>query len=510
MYSTTPARPRGRTRRALLAALPAVLATAFALPAPADAARVEVNPFAPVVGFTAAPGETNHVFVTVNSVRNKLVISDNTAPITAGNGCTLDAFGRAECPINVDLVNVQLHDGNDRIEYAAPHEGSVGGEVGSDVFIAGIRQAAPGRAIEPVSYAGGSGADTISYQFADRGVRVDAANNFPNPPNDGRPGIDLESVTNDFEFIEGSNFDDPQLFGSDRNEVIRGLNGNDVIGGGGGDDIIDEGSAPNGADTISGDTGANDRIFYFTRTSGVDVSLGDGRRNDGALGEQDNVGGSVEDIGGTNFRDVLTGGSPANTIDGFGGNDTITGGRGDDTLSTGTGNNGVTAGIGNDLIFARNGEIDNIDCGDNTDTAERDTDENRVVGCERGQVGALRVTPTTVQAKAGDTTRLRLSWRHPQDWRRLRKLELRLTRDGVPVGEVTIRPQSGRISADGAVELVRKRSGLTRKGKTVAARLALRLDESLAGQTLRVEVEATDARGRRQLERGAGTVRVLG
>jgi hypothetical protein len=42
----------------------------------------------------------------------------------------------------------------------------------------------------------------------------------------------------------------------------------------------------------------------------------------------------------------------------------------------------------------------------------------------------------------------------------------------------------------------------------VTARLAIRLDESLAGQTLKAEVEATDTRGRRQLERDAGTVRV--
>jgi hypothetical protein len=49
---------------------------------------------------------------------------------------------------------------------------------------------------------------------------------------------------------------------------------------------------------------------------------------------------------------------------------------------------------------------------------------------------------------------------------------------------------------------------LSRKGKTVSARLALRLARSLAGRRLRVEVKATDRRGRRQLERDAATVRV--
>jgi hypothetical protein len=78
----------------------------------------------------------------------------------------------------------------------------------------------------------------------------------------------------------------------------------------------------------------------------------------------------------------------------------------------------------------------------------------------------------------------------------------------MPVGEITIRPRSERITDDGAVKLVRRATRLTRKGKTVAARLALRLDDSLAGQTLRADVEATDRRGRRQLERDAAPVRV--
>ena len=88
---------------------------------------------------------------------------------------------------------------------------------------------------------------------------------------------------------------------------------------------------------------------------------------------------------------------------------------------------------------------------------------------------------------------MRLSWRHPVSWRKLRTVELRLTRNGAPVGEVSIRPRGERISAEGAVRLARKQSQLTHEGKTVIARLAVRLDKSLAGQTLTAEVEATDA-----------------
>jgi hypothetical protein len=56
--------------------------------------------------------------------------------------------------------------------------------------------------------------------------------------------------------------------------------------------------------------------------------------------------------------------------------------------------------------------------------------------------------------------------------------------------------------ARGAVELVRGHSRLSRKGKTVVAKLALRFDDSLAGRTLKTQVEATDISGARQIERG--------
>jgi hypothetical protein len=161
-------------------------------------------------------------------------------------------------------------------------------------------------------------------------------------------------------------------------------------------------------------------------------------------------------------------------------------------------------------LFSNDDEtVDTLFCGAGLDEATTDATEATVRDCEtRTAVGTLHLGPTRLQATAGETARLRLSWRHPQGWRKLRKVELRLTRDAVRVGGITIRPRGGRISDRGAVEVIRKRTRLTRKGKTVAARLAVRLDESLAGQSLKAEVEATDTRGAHQLERDAGTVRV--
>jgi hypothetical protein len=85
-------------------------------------------------------------------------------------------------------------------------------------------------------------------------------------------------------------------------------------------------------------------------------------------------------------------------------------------------------------------------------------------------------------------------------WRNLRAIELHVKHAGFTVGGISIRPRAGRVTADGAVKVVRSRR--TREGRTVIARMAVRLDDRLAGERLALEVEATDRRGRRQLERG--------
>lgn len=64
------------------------------------------------------------------------------------------------------------------------------------------------------------------------------------------------------------------------------------------------------------------------------------------------------------------------------------------------------------------------------------------------------------------------------------------------------------MTVAGAVTLVRRASRMRRAGTTVRAQLGLRLDPSLAGRRLALDVEATDVRGRQQIERGAGAIRL--
>ena len=156
---------------------------------------------------------------------------------------------------------------------------------------------------------------------------------------------------------------------------------------------------------------------------------------------------------------------------------------------------------------ASDGVSDFVGCGAGTDSASLDSVDG-FSSCETRRVGLLRLAPTTLRARAGEVARLELSWQHPKAWKQLKRIELRLTHAGAPVGAIAIAPRGGTISAVGAVKVARRASRLRRDGKTVTARLAIRLDESLAGHTLKADVEATDRRGARQLERNAATVRV--
>jgi len=501
MHIPIPAGHRRRTRRALIAAaLPAALA-ALVLPAAADAGTAAVIRASAngVLGYTAADGEVNNVRVSVSG--NKLVISDS-APITARNGCTLNLVGDAECPIGVDSITMLLRDRNDVVQYAAPHFGGVSGEDGNDTFFGGIRQSVPGRSIQNVHYFGNAGHDTISYQFADRGVSLTPEDNLAN---DGRPGIDRENVAPGFDVIFGSQFNDSPLFGTDLPEIMNGLGGNDFIAGGHGNDLF-QSSFQDGADDYHGGPG-RDTIDYAGRTQPVRISL-DNVVNDGESGERDNVRTNVENLYGGSAGDFFESHGAFSRLDGRGGDDVLLGGAGPDTVIGGPGNDILNSGQGIDHVDSRDGQLDTIDCSQDTDSLVRDRTERSVVDCETVAIGKLRLATKSARMTAGKTARLKLSWRHPRAWKQLRTIELRLTRDDVPVGAVTIRPRGKKITGSGAVELVRKRSRIAAKGKTVTARLAVRLDGSVAGATLKAEVEATDKRGRRQLERNAATIRV--
>jgi RTX calcium-binding nonapeptide repeat (4 copies) len=501
-----------RARRALLAAaVPAALA-ATALPASADAATARVS--SGTLQYTAAAGETNDVRVFFD--RPHIVI-DDTAPITAvGDGCAIDVQGRALCVPGTGQAQYSLGNGRDVMRYDTPHAARIDMGADDDTYF-GFRVdsiGTGGLVVQPADLIGGAGADLMSYRFSQRAVRV----SLDGVLNDGDRSKD--NVRPDWEHIVGSNFKDT-LTGTDvenKIEEYTGLNGDDTMFGLNGTDIFNEGSAPNGADDFHGQAGI-DRINYSQRTTGVRVDMASLAGNSGAAGEGDFIDPNTNDALGGSGVDTMIGGSGANAFAGGGGGDTLEGGGGPDSLFGNAGVDTLVGGADPDSLFGGS-ENDTLDAGDNTadtrmdcesGTGDRliaDLNDRNASNCETvEQVGILKLAPTAITAEAGKAAKVRMTWSHPKSWKQLRNVELRIERDGKAVGKVAVRVAAKRLQADGAVKLLRA-SRLATKGKKVTAHLALKLDKSLAGETLSVDVEATDVKGKRQLQNDAGTIRV--
>ena len=368
----------------------------------------------------------------------------------------------------------------------------IGGGAGDDRFGTGLNDGSD-------DYHGAAGHDTISYGDRTQPVLID----LDNVADDGVAG-EADNVRSNIEGITGGRAGDV-ITGDNAFDVIDGGPGDDRLNGLDGNDLILTGATADGADEIRGGGGI-DTVFYGSRTRPVNATLNFGGDDDGEAGERDELIGSNEQIIGGSAGDTIRapdGSLAAHAFFGGGGSDTLEGSNGPDTLDGGKQPDTLRGKDGDDTLFANDGERDStVSCSNGFDTATFDSLDTPFDCEDRSVVGTLRLAPATIEAEAGEPARVRLSWRHPQAWRKLRKIELRLFRGPVPVGTVTIRPRAERISADGAAAIVRRQTRLTRKGRTVTARLALRLDPSLAGQTLRAEVEATDTRGARQVERG--------
>jgi len=509
MHLPTRAGSRRRTRRALLAAaLPAALA-ATALPAAAQAADVTAVGTEIVVDDNTGrfgQGEADNRLITEALPSGELRLVDRvplvsrTATCVAVSSFELRCIRPSTSPIS-QLV-YRARGGDDQLRPAGSLPIRFEGGSGHDLYV-GARSGAGTR----VEFLGGGDdfGDLAHYTNARTGVDVskdDAAN-------DGRPGLDRDNIRADVDVVTGTHFDD-RLAGSPAvvAEEFRPLGGDDVVlSTAGVFTSVDMGAAKDGADTIVRAA----EVSYAKRANPIRVGVGLDGGDDGEAGEGD----ELVDVGivrGGSGADTLFAASRAGgiTLDGGAGDDKLIGTEQGDRLTGGLDSDVVFGDSGSDTLITNDGDVDRVLCGGGfADVARTDTAELEISGCETVEkVGKLALAPKALTAEAGEIARLRLSWTHPQSWRKLRAITLKLrTRDRV-VGRVVIRPRSGRIADARAVEVVRKRSHLARKGKTVTARLAVRLADSLAGQELTADVEATDTRGRRQLERKAGSIRV--
>lgn len=305
--------------------VPAVaIAVVTGAPVPAHASEVHVEAIASAntegqyVVFTAARGERNRVGVRYSGRGTVRVRVQDSAGVTAGDGCTARSARVAVCSVRRTEFGDQweLGDRDDRLTL----DGHPRGPEGPSIL-------------------DGSGNDVV------RGSR-------------GRDTF----------------FDGP---GRDRH---AGRGGNDTLFSGPGADDLSGGT---GRDTVS-----YDAPIGTPRRGGVRADL-DGRADDGAPGERDRIRTDVENLDGTEFRDLLRGNGRANEIDGIdgadrifalGGNDLVTGDLSAAIVYPGAGADRVEGGR---IVHSRDGRRDRISsCG--LAIADR---RDVVTGCRRVRRG---------------------------------------------------------------------------------------------------------------------------
>jgi hypothetical protein len=168
--------------------------------------------------------------------------------------------------------------------------------------------------------------------------------------------------------------------------TLLGGHGADHLTGGAGDDTID---GQEDADTLMGGFGNDD----LRGGSGIDtvtysyawyriVADTDGNADDGAVGGHDNVRTDVENLSGGRGSDTLTGSAGPNVLNGGEGNDTLHGGDGGDALVGGTGRDSLSGDAGDDSLSTVDGAVDTVACGEGSDTATADEDDELAADCE--------------------------------------------------------------------------------------------------------------------------------
>jgi len=114
--------------------------------------------------------------------------------------------------------------------------------------------------------------------------------------------------------------------------------------------------------------------------------------NDGAAGENDNVGISVENLIGGSGADDLTATAGANELDGNAGNDVLSGLAGSDAIFGGPGNDTISGGAesdelrgerGDDTLLSNDSSPDQVGCGAGVDAVTNDAVDTVDGDCER-------------------------------------------------------------------------------------------------------------------------------
>jgi Ca2+-binding RTX toxin-like protein len=275
---------RGRTKKAVVAALAGV--GAILLAAPAALASTVTVAGGDTVRVLETGNEPNQVTVSHDAGSNLYTVTDAASNLTPSGTCVAVDAHSAHCPgAGIGVISVATGDRDDSVTL---DPATIPSTVTEDVNGGNANDTVRG-ANGPGTLTGGTGNDDI----AGRGTLL------------GGSGNDL-------------------ITGSPLADSLRGSSGRDTLDGG------------FGADDLSGGS-STDTLAYPGRVNGVSVTVGSGNDNDGGPEDQsgprrDNVHGDIEVVYGTDLPDMLIGDHSSETLVGLGGDDFVVGNSGGDTL----------------------------------------------------------------------------------------------------------------------------------------------------------------------------------
>ncbi len=276
-------------------------------------------------------------------------------------GATAESSGASEIEFQLDLgtgtdrVTLVGGRGTDRLAFVKPGQAKLNGDDDIDVTMTGVDRweiygddgsdVLDGSGAPQVQIWGGAGSDRLIGGAGPDGLYGD---------DDGELGGDDTLIGGDGNDYMRGYVGSDVLSGGEGDDSLSGYEQRDVLKGGPGDDSFGTLDSKDGADVYDGGPG-NDSMSYYYRAANVRVSL-DGKANDGAKNEADNVSGSIERIYGGEGNDTLIGNDAPNDINGEAGNDVLKGLGGDDDLNEGDGNDTVLGGSGDEHLYNSEGQ----------------------------------------------------------------------------------------------------------------------------------------------------------
>ena len=291
---------------AVLIAAPAQAGTlTYKAPPPCSESQQDDNLCQPGEAlFTGGPGEGNALTIAPDG--SAFVFREAALALRAPAGCTQRSEREVACPSGSFPLSVTVNagDGDDVVDVSATAGGgmTLGGGPGDD------------RLVGATEIFGDAGNDELVG--ANGLVSSLAGQDGDDRLTSGRLGSRLDG---------GAGAD--VLTGSAREDALIGGLGDDAIDGGGGRDVLSYAGHP--------------------RPVAANLATGAG----GAQGERDRLE-RIEDLGGSDGDDTLTGDRGPNRLEGGAGDDTLAGGAGSDYVQGGAGADALAGGAGGDTLDA--------------------------------------------------------------------------------------------------------------------------------------------------------------